>query len=184
MTYFVFQQSECESHTLVVASQDKGYACGEIGNTNMCYLLKACYTQPIWLAGTISEHTFGDFRLSVLVRQRNGITSLKMVVHAQDMVRTSAKKLATAGDGRYTFFNILINVCRCAARASNATTTAVLRYGFVNVGRAPVAPRNRSSALRWPQCVPAFRYLSNRQFIGSTTAASRYNISGAPITLR
>ena len=30
-------------------------------------------------------------------------------------------------------------------------TTAVLRYGFVNVGRALVAPRNGSAALRWPQ---------------------------------
>ena len=42
-----------------------------------------------------------DFRGSVLVRQRNGITSLRTVVglHRQDIVRTSAKTLATAGDG-------------------------------------------------------------------------------------
>jgi hypothetical protein len=38
---------------------------------------------------------FGDFRGSVLVRQRNGITLLRTVVHRQDIVRTSAKKLAT-----------------------------------------------------------------------------------------
>ena len=37
---------------------------------------------------------------------------------------------------------MLKNFCRCAAEASNGSTTAVLRYGFVNVGRAPVAPRN------------------------------------------
>jgi hypothetical protein len=29
----------------------------------------------------------------------------------------------------------------------NGTTTAVLRYGFVNVGRAPVATRNGSAAM-------------------------------------
>ena len=108
---------------------------------------------------------------------KNGSTSLKTVVHGQDMARTSAKKLATVGDG-ITFFNILINVCRCAAGASNATTTAVLRYGFVNVGRAPVAPRNRSSALRWLQCVPAFMY-----HIGSSSAVQRRRLgitSAAP----
>ena len=46
---------------------------------------------------------------------------------------------------------MLKNVCRCATGASNGTTTVVLWYGFVNVGRAPVAPRYGSAALRWPQ---------------------------------
>jgi hypothetical protein len=45
-----------------------------------------CYTDPL--------------RGSVLVRQRNGITLLRTVVHRQDIVRTSAKNLATAGNGR------------------------------------------------------------------------------------
>ena len=51
----------------------------------------------------------------------------------------------------HLFLNMLTNFCRCATGASNGITTAVLRYGFVNVGRAPVAPRNGSAALRWPQ---------------------------------
>ena len=54
------------------------------------------------------------------------------------------------GRRRYKFLNMLKNFCCCTAGASNGTTTAVLRYGFVNVGRAPVAPRNGSAALRWP----------------------------------
>ena len=55
------------------------------------------------------------------------------------------------GRRRYKFLNMLKNFCRRAAGASNGTTMAVLQYGFVNVGRAPVAPRNGSAALRWPQ---------------------------------
>ena len=38
----------------------------------------------------------------------------------------------------------------------------ILRYGFVNVGRAPVAPRNGSAALRWP--IVIFQVLSRRSF--------------------
>ena len=72
------------------------------------------------------------------LRQHNGITSVRTVVLHQDIVRTLATKLATAGHGR-------------TAGVSNGTTTAVLWYDFVNVGRAPVAPRNGSAALRWPQ---------------------------------
>ena len=39
--------------------------------------------EPIWLAGTIPEHKFVDFRGSVLVRPRNGITSVSTVAHRQ-----------------------------------------------------------------------------------------------------
>ena len=89
------------------------------------------------------------------------------------------------GRRRYSFLNMLKNFCRCAAGASNGTTTAVLRYGFVNVGRASVAPRNGSAALRWPQCVPvSLRYSSGQRWhIGRTTAAPRYNIGGASVRL-
>jgi hypothetical protein len=41
------------------------------------------------------------FRGSVLVRQRNGITSLRTVVQRHDIVSTSATNLTTAGDGRH-----------------------------------------------------------------------------------
>ena len=57
--------------------------------------LKALSHLADWLAGAIPEHKFVVFRGSVLVLQRNGITSLRMVVHRQDIVRTSATKLAT-----------------------------------------------------------------------------------------
>ena len=60
---------------------------------------------------------------------------------------TSAGHRQNIGDkisnGRrwYKFLNMLKNLCRCATGASNRTTTAILRYGFVNVGRAPVEHR-------------------------------------------
>ena len=92
------------------------------------------------------EHKFVDYRGSVLVWQRNGITSVRTVAHRQDIVRTSATKLAMAGDGR-DFLNMLKIFCRSEQWDYNGSTTEVLRYGFVNVGRAPVVPRNGSAAL-------------------------------------
>ena len=61
-------------------------------------------------------------------------------------VRTSATKLAMAGDGRNFWTCSKISAVALPERA-----TTLLRYSFVNVGRAPVAPRNGSAALRWPQ---------------------------------
>ena len=63
------------------------------------------------------------------------------------------KNGSTSAGHRQNIGEKIKNFCRCATGASNGTTTAVLRYGFVNVGRAPVAPLNGSAALRWPQLV-------------------------------
>ena len=52
------------------------------------------------------------FRGSVLVRPRNGITSVRTVAYRQDIGRTSATKLATAGDGR--------NVWTCLKKFADA----------------------------------------------------------------
>ena len=54
------------------------------------------------------SNTGADFRGSVLVRPRNGITSVRTVAHRQDIGRTSTTKLAMAGDGRnfWTCFKI------------------------------------------------------------------------------
>ena len=51
-------------------------------------------------------------------------------------------------------YSMLNNICRWAAGASNGTTTAVLRYCFVNVGRKPIVPRYISATVQWLQCVP------------------------------
>ena len=61
-------------------------------------LLKACHAEQIWLAGAIPEHKCGDFRGSALVRQRNGITSL----------RTSANKLCILHINRGTDYQPVI----------------------------------------------------------------------------
>ena len=76
---------------------------------------------------------------------------IKALSHLADVARwcyTGAQICRFFGICTFFFFNIFKIFCRCAAGASNGST---LVYDFINVVRAPVAPRNGSAALRWPQ---------------------------------
>ena len=115
---------------------------------------------PSWLLKALSHLTdlarrsytgaqicrFSGIGTSMAAQRKNGSTSSG---HRQNI----GSKISN-GRRRQKCFNILKNFCRCAAGSNNRTTTAVLRYGFVNVGRAPVVPRNRSAALRCLNSVP------------------------------
>ena len=99
-----------------------------------------------------------EFQGLVHVRHCGAITSLTSVIHRcyiGDTIRN--------GSRRYTFWIRL----KC--------TTAVLRYGFVNVGRAPFVLRKGSAALRWHHCVCNTEVLPmHRQYNGSVTVSLRF----------
>ena len=89
------------------------------GLSHLADLARRSYTgAQIWRFSGIGTSTAAQ-RYHIA---KNGSTSSG---HHQNI----GEKIST-GRRRYKFLNMLKNFCRCAAGASNGTTTAVLRYGF------------------------------------------------------
>ena len=112
---------------------------------------------PFVLKGPVTPSRFGSpelYRSTNLRFSGIGTSTAAQRYHIAKNGSTSSGHRQNIGEDisngrrRYKVLNMLKNFCRCAAGASNGTTTAVLRYGFVNVGRAPVSLRY-SSGQRW-----------------------------------
>lgn len=114
-------------------------ACGKTLGFLVCgTITDKLYMYPII---AIPEHRFGSFRVSRQVRQSNGITSIRTVVHCQVICERISN-----GSRPYTFLNMSLR-CQIEQRTYNGSMTAVFGYGFVNVGIALVAFRNTSGGL-------------------------------------